>query len=316
MDRSGEWPLIPMGFAMATVGLFLLAAWAPALSAIAVFFAALVAYSGFGLIFSPAQTSGLRTLPPHMNPHGVALNSTFIQVAACIGPALYTGIMQSAQAGSMASGATSALALANGFRMAMVVAASMGVVGIGVATAHSLAAKRRQTAQARDQQAKPAAETLLGSIMDWDYYALAPEASTLEAMRTLSERHVSGMPLVDKHGHVRGFVSDGDIMRYLADAHPAITSAYSLVELANRDTIDERLHNLVSHSVEEIATKQVVCLPVGASLEEAFNTLADHKLKKVPVVQDGRIVGMLSRSNVIRHLMESLVAAETHAMRH
>ena len=85
------------------------------------------------------------------------------------------------------------------------------------------------------------------------------------------------------------------------------------MELANGETVDERLHALVNSSVAEVATKQVVCLPAGASLKDACDVLAAHKLKKVPVVEGDRIVGMLSRSNVIRYIMENLIAVEASA---
>lgn len=310
MDRSGEWPLIPIGFSVVTVGFCLLAFLAPSLSTSAVFVAAFIAFSGVGLVFSPSQTSGLRTLPPHMNPHGVALNTTFVQIAACIGPSLYTGVMQGVQSYAMQAGAPADLALAQGFQMAMIVAAVIAIIGLVVAIAHSRAAKARSGMENRTRQSTPVEQSLLGSIMEWDYYAIAPEASMLEAMQALSERHVSGMPLVDSDKHVCGFVSDGDIMRYLADSHPAVVGTYSLIEMANVGTLDERLRELVSLSVREIATKQVVCLPSGASLKDACDMLADHKLKKVPVVEDGRIVGMLSRSDVIRYVMETLIATE------
>lgn len=307
MDRTGEWPLIPIGFAIVTLGFVLLAALAPALSVGAVFAAALIAYSGVGLVFSPSQTSGLRTLPPGLNPHGVALNTTFVQIAACVGPALYTGIMQGVQGTAMGAGMGPGAALAEGFRMAMVIATLIAAAGLVIATVHSRAARRRQAEKAHSALAKPAAESIIGSIMETDYYSLTPESSMAEAMGALAERHVSGMPLVDGERHVVGFVSDGDIMRFLADSHPAIVGAYSLMELANGTTLDERLRELLGLSVAEIATKQVVCLPAGASLKEACDILADHKLKKVPVVENGCIVGMLSRSDVIRFALEAVI---------
>ena len=85
------------------------------------------------------------------------------------------------------------------------------------------------------------------------------------------------------------------------------------MELANGETVDERLHDLVNRSVAEVATQQVVSLPIGASLKDACDVLAAHKLKKVPVMEGDRIVGTLSRSNVIRYIMENLVAVEESA---
>ena len=111
MDARGEWPLLPAGFAAIAAGFALMAALAPTLSLLAAFIAALLIMGGTGFIFSPSQTAGLRTLPAEMNPFGVAISTTFVQIAACIGPSLYTGIMSTAQAGALAAGAGEALAL-------------------------------------------------------------------------------------------------------------------------------------------------------------------------------------------------------------
>ena len=96
---------------------------------LAAFIAALLIMGGTGFIFSPSQTAGLRTLPAEMNPFGVAISTTFVQIAACIGPSLYTGIMSTAQAGALAAGAGEALATAQGFSIAMVVAACIAAAG-------------------------------------------------------------------------------------------------------------------------------------------------------------------------------------------
>lgn len=143
MDKRGEWPLLPAGFAAITVGFALMAALAPTLSLPVMFVAALLVMGGTGFVFSPSQTAGLRTLPPAMNPFGVAISTTFVQVAACIGPSLYTGILSTGQASALATGADAGLATAQGFAMAMVVAACVAAFGCALALAYSRAAVRR-----------------------------------------------------------------------------------------------------------------------------------------------------------------------------
>ena len=125
MDARGEWPLLP-----------------------ATFVAALLIMGGTGFIFSPSQTAGLRTLPQEMNPFGVAISTTFVQIAACIGPSLYTGIMSTAQAGALAAGADVALATAQGFSIAMVVAACIAAAGCALALVYSRAAVKRDAKRA------------------------------------------------------------------------------------------------------------------------------------------------------------------------
>ena len=370
MDKRGEWPLLPAGFALGALGTAAMAIVAPSQSAPSLFVAALFVYAGIGLVFSPSQTAGLKTLPPQQNPFGVALMTTFVQVAACVGPALFTGVLSSVQGGAIAGGADAGLGCALGFAAAIEVAAAIAFVGLAVAFVYSLAAHRR-AAQAPaaagagmagapaghgPQGGAPAGEATvpaaraaacectadepgrvveadaavrehaadefgraaqvgaaaslssatLADVMEREPYAVAADAPVSEAMRALVEHQVSGLPLVDAQGRVCGFVSDGDIMRYLADKTPAFTSSYVFLEAANNQSIDERLHELMVLPVAEIATDKVVSLPASTTLKDACQTLAQHKLKKAPVVDEaGRMVGVVSRSSILRRAMES-----------
>ena len=370
MDKRGEWPLLPAGFALAALGTAAMAIVAPGQSAPALFVAALFVYAGIGLVFSPSQTAGLKTLPPQQNPFGVALMTTFVQVAACVGPALFTGVLSSVQGGAIAGGADAGLGCALGFAAAIEVAAAIAFVGLAVAFVYSLAAHRRaaqapavagagvagapaghgpQGGAPAGEAAVPAARAAacecaadesgrvvqadaavrehaadefgraaqvgaaaslssatLADIMEREPYAVAADAPVSEAMHALVEHQVSGLPLVDAQGRVCGFVSDGDIMRYLADKTPAFTSSYVFLEAANNQSIDERLQELMVLPVAEIATDKVVSLPASTTLKDACQTLAQHKFKKAPVVDEaGRMVGVVSRSSILRRAMES-----------
>ena len=77
---------------------------------------------------------------------------------------------------------------------------------------------------------------------------------------------------------------------------------------ANSQTFDEKLKELVALPVSHIATERVVSIPQDATLQEACTLLAQHKLKKVPVMHSGAIVGILSRSDVIRYAMNNALA--------
>ena len=305
MDKRGEWPLLPLGFGGIAIGFIALVAVAPQLSVPAVFAAMLVMYVAVGFIFSPSQTAGLRALPPQQNPFGVALMTTFVQIAACIGPSLYIGIMSSGQAGAAAGGASAAQATADGFALAMVVAAAIGVVGFALSLAYARAARKRAAVQAVERSAQSPVQSVLASIMEADPYPLPAATPVREAMRAFVDLRVGGLPLVDEQGHPAGFVSDGDVMRYLADKHPLITGSYSLVEAANSQTFDERLRELIELPVSAIATDKLVAIEAGSSLEEVCNLLATRRLKKVPVVRDGAIVGTVNRSDVLRYAMDT-----------
>lgn len=144
LDRRGEWPLLPAGLGLASVGVALAATGAFAASAGAatlglpvVVAGIFLGYLGTGMVLSPAQTAGLRRLPDELDSHGVTLMSMAVQLAACLGPAAYVGLMSSASARAAATGASAAAASAAGFGWAMVAALAVAAAGCLLAFAYA-----------------------------------------------------------------------------------------------------------------------------------------------------------------------------------
>ncbi len=134
-DRVGPVPLTLTGTALMTAVLFVLA-FLTAETPIWLVLALHVALSlGLALLFTPAFTSGLNPLPPHLYSHGSAILSTLQQVAGAAGTALLVGIMAAqAHAAAVSGSATTAVdAQMAGFRAAFLVAACVAVASIVLA---------------------------------------------------------------------------------------------------------------------------------------------------------------------------------------
>lgn len=149
----------------------------------------------------------------------------------------------------------------------------------------------------------------LALLMEPDPYTMPADSTVSQVMRAFVDLKVSGLPLVDAAGHPVGFVSDGDVMRYLADRHPVVTGAYSLMKAANDQGIDERLRELMLLPARTIATEKLIALDADATLEEACSLLASRRLKKVPVVSEGLVAGTVNRSDVLRYAMDTVLQA-------
>lgn len=167
MDSKGEWPLLPFGFFGLTCGFSVLMATSQSLSIPLVFVGAFLVYTCTGFVFSPSQTAGLRHLSHEMHPHGVALTNTFVQLAACVGPALYTGILTSGQIEGAMLGMTEEIATAYGFSNAMMVATTIALLGFMLAFGYSrIADKQYKSAITRSVVHKKQVEPLPEDIED------------------------------------------------------------------------------------------------------------------------------------------------------
>ena len=296
-DKFGEWPLLPIGFGIIAIGFLLLAFSATSLNLILAFLAAIAVYAGTGSVFSPSQTAGLKTLSAEENPHGVALSTTFIQIAACIGPSLYTGLLSFGQSASANAETNSSLALAEGFSLAMSVASILSIFAFIVAFIYSRASKV-------PIKKKDEASLTIAYIMKEVPWTVQSSASVMDAMSIMIDKKIGGLPIVDSEGNPKGFISDGDIMRYVANTTSPITSQYALLEMAKNQTMDEKVSELFSLEVTTIATENVVCLDINDSIEKALDILSTHKIKKLPILENGKIVGTLNRSDILRFIMQ------------
>ncbi len=129
MDRIGEWPLLPGGFLLIALGLSGTTIFGFNALLVPVLLGSIAVYAGVGFVFSPSQAAGLRRLKTELHPHGVAILNTFIQIAACVGPALFIGILSNVFDKESAAGTPITSAHAHGFAAAVALAALIAFSG-------------------------------------------------------------------------------------------------------------------------------------------------------------------------------------------
>jgi CBS domain-containing protein len=151
------------------------------------------------------------------------------------------------------------------------------------------------------------------AVMKRDVYTLSQDATVYEAVQTLVEKGISAAPVVDGSGVLVGFVSDGDVTRYLAKKNVTFTDPVLLIMLSasEDDTFHERVDQLMELNVMSIATRRVVSADVHTDLPTLCRVLGDNHLKKIPITDGGRLVGVVNRSDIARYSMaQYLQAAE------
>lgn len=138
----------------------------------------------------------------------------------------------------------------------------------------------------------------LYAIMKTDVYTIKEYNSIQEALQQIVEKKVSGMPVINADGQLTGFLSDGDIIAFLAREHPLFVNPYSLVTL----NFDEKLHTLLKQNVARIAKKPVITVNIGDCLEDVCYILSEYHIKKAPVMYQGQMIGIINRSNLTTYV--------------
>lgn len=314
-DKQGPGLLLPTGFACIAVFSVLIGIFIATASPVILAIIYIPVICGSALIIGPVQSFALSKLTYEQNPHGVTIMSTGFQIAGCIGSSVFTGVYSAVSAGSLASGAAFADAATQGMLITGILVGAVGVFGFILSLWI-----RRQAAQPEAQKASSEREgqlekpeqvstisttSTVASLMKTDVFTLPETALVTDAMSLFAAKGISGVPLVDNNGQVVGFISDGDVMRSLADQIPAFKSAWSfIVELGNSD-FEQTLSQVMSAPVSQIATRNVISVNVNDDMGAVTRVLADNHLKKAPVLDEGRMVGIINRSNITNYAVSS-----------
>lgn len=128
------------------------------------------------------------------------------------------------------------------------------------------------------------------------------EASVPDVARLLLERHISAVPVVDGGGILLGVVSEGDLIRR-AEAGTQRHASWWLSLVS--DPEDDARDWLKSHGrrAGDVMTRNVIVVTEDTPVPEIAELLERHRIKRVPVVRDGCVVGIVSRANLLQALV-------------
>ena len=296
-DRHGGRWSIPLGFLVMAVFVTLVGV-AAGYSSVLLFGALYVpAVLATAFVIGPSQTFALSNLDRETSPHGVTVVSTSFQVAGSIGTSLAAGIYGILITTNMEAGRSEFDSLVSGFRGAVALVVVTSIIGIVLA----IAAYRSKRSQDSVETVETT-DTTVESIMKTDVYALSSDQTVLSALQTFAERGISGAPILDANDNsLVGFLSDGDVMRYLSATHPSSVSIYSYAIGAD-DDLEQAMTDLGGLNVMKLATHDVLTVDAGSAIPDTVAALSDANIKKMPVVDgdNGHVVGVVSRSAINR----------------
>jgi CBS domain-containing protein len=140
---------------------------------------------------------------------------------------------------------------------------------------------------------------LARDVMTAPVLAVSPETAVQDIAALLLECRISAVPVVDEGGRVRGIVSEGDLINR-ADAGTRHRRSWWL-EMLNGPEEQARDY-LQAHGqrAEDVMTRDVVATSEDTQLPEIAALLEKHHVKRVPVLRDGKLVGIVSRANLLQ----------------
>lgn len=143
-------------------------------------------------------------------------------------------------------------------------------------------------------------------VMGLNVITVAPDKSVREAAEIMLARRVSALPVVSESGELVGIVSEGDLMRH-ADAGTEQVRSWWLRLLMGREMLASAYVKAHSRRVDDVMTRKVVSVSPTTPIREIAALLEGHRIKRVPVVADRKVVGIVSRADLIQMLASAPV---------
>jgi CBS-domain-containing membrane protein len=136
------------------------------------------------------------------------------------------------------------------------------------------------------------------SVMTPDVICVGPETTVQSVARLMTDRRISGVPVVDEARRVVGIVTEGDLLRRVENGTEAerfpLGGTHSSTETLSREYV--KSHGRLA---KDVMTRNVVTVSPHTTLSEIADLFEKRNIKRVPVIQDAKLVGIVSRADLI-----------------
>jgi CBS domain-containing protein len=144
-------------------------------------------------------------------------------------------------------------------------------------------------------------------VMVRDVVTIGPDADMAEALKLLADNDVSALPVVDDEGHVIGILSEADFLEH--EEFDGAKRHVWLEAFTPSHTLAHHYTKAHGRKVSELMSTDVISVAEDTPVGEIAARLERHRIKRVPVLRDGRLVGVVSRGHLIQALASSVLTA-------
>jgi CBS domain-containing protein len=142
----------------------------------------------------------------------------------------------------------------------------------------------------------------VGDVMTQKVISVLPSDEIANAIRLMLDNRISGLPVIDGKGRLVGMVTEGDLLRR-AETGTTRHRARWLEFLLSPGKLAEEYTHAHGQHVDEVMTCDVVTTTETARLDTVVDLMERNRIKRLPVVRDGKVIGIVSRANLLHALV-------------
>ena len=142
----------------------------------------------------------------------------------------------------------------------------------------------------------------VSDVMTRRVISVSSETSVFVAIRLMLKHHISGLPVIDNHAKLVGILSEGDFLRRGEIETERKRSVWLDALFGPGDGAADYVH---SHglAVKDVMTRDPITVTENTRLDEVVRLMENRKVKRLPVLRDGKAIGIVSRANLMRALL-------------
>jgi CBS domain-containing protein len=143
-------------------------------------------------------------------------------------------------------------------------------------------------------------------VMQQDPITVAPALTLAALVDLFVKERLAAVPVVDENGKVLGMVTEGDLILQEVEGDFELPHFVPFLDgaifLQSSDRWDRQMRKAFAATAADIMTRDVRTVTPDSSIHEAAKKMANHDVSRLPVVDDGRLLGLISRSDIVRAL--------------
>ncbi len=144
----------------------------------------------------------------------------------------------------------------------------------------------------------------VADIMTKEVVSVTRETTVRELAQIFETRHFGSLPLVDAEGNLTGIVTASDLIEQGRSLHiPTVISLFDwVIPLESEKSLERDLQRMTAQTAGEICSTDMITVSPTDPVSKAADAMSIHKLHALPVVEGKKLVGMVSRIDIIRSL--------------
>ena len=140
-------------------------------------------------------------------------------------------------------------------------------------------------------------------IMTRDVITVKPDTTIEELARILIRYQITGVPVVDDNGNLKGIVTENDLISKNSRLHiPTILRLFDAFIPLGKSRLEMEIKKMAAYTVDDICTREVITIESETSVEDIATIMTEKKIHLLPVLKEGRLIGIIGKKDLIRSI--------------